>query len=166
VTLFIFEIKIIHLPKILLRGLFTITRIHRGLFSIISKLKISELSFIQNQGLKCKMCFIYLELELTCGNGDRRGEGLGQAGRSRGLGRVAGDGHGPSSRGVVDGALAMRRAVWGRSTASKGEERVRERARGGREGELGSFIEQEREMRGRRGRERSAMAINYHQWRR
>jgi hypothetical protein len=35
--------KIIHLSKILLEGLFTIIRIHRGLFSIISKLKILEL---------------------------------------------------------------------------------------------------------------------------
>ena len=43
------------MSKILLQGLFTITRIHRGLFSIMSKLKISELiSFIRrDKNAKC-----------------------------------------------------------------------------------------------------------------
>jgi hypothetical protein len=76
------------------------------------------------------------------------GRGSVGQGRSRGLDRVAGDGRGPSGRGTIDGALARRRVVRARSTASKGEESVRERARGGREAELGAFIEQEREMRG------------------
>jgi hypothetical protein len=36
------------------------------------------------QGLKCKMCFFYLELELTRRNGDRRGRGSARQGRSAG----------------------------------------------------------------------------------
>jgi hypothetical protein len=38
------------------------------------------------------MCFFYLELELTSGDGDRRGREFGRAGEEQGLGRVAGDG--------------------------------------------------------------------------
>jgi hypothetical protein len=40
------------------------------------------------------MCFFFLELELTCGNGARRGKGIGRAGEEQGLGRGHGLGTG------------------------------------------------------------------------
>jgi hypothetical protein len=69
---------------------------------------------------------------------------------------------------VVDEAPTRRRAARAWSTASSGgEERVRERYLG--EGEMDgarSFIERGEERERCQGRERPAMAINGHQWRR
>jgi hypothetical protein len=117
--------KIIHLSKILLQGLFTITHILWGLFSIVSKLKNLRINFIYALGLKCKMCFFYLEFVLTRRDGARWGVGgrgsTGQGG-ARG-GRRAGARRGAS--GTVDGEQGR-------------EESVRERERGeGERRELG-----------------------------
>jgi hypothetical protein len=78
---------------------------------------------------------------------------------------VARDGHGPSGRGADDGGWAELRRTANCAGAVDdkfgSEESVREResARGGREGELGAFVERERERESRRG-EREQPANN------
>jgi hypothetical protein len=102
------------------------------------------------------MCFFYLELELTHGNGDRRGEGLGRAGEeqgarssSRGRARTIWPGHDRRSSGKAAsgaGAVDGEQGRGERERESSGRERGR--ARGfyrAREGDERAFIEQERE---------------------
>jgi hypothetical protein len=82
------------------------------------------------------MCFFYLEIELTRGNGDRQGRGSTRQGCGFG-GSVEW-----SRMGADDGA---------QSTASSGrEESMRERARGGRKGRARGFY---RAREGEPGRE-------------
>jgi hypothetical protein len=82
--------KIIHISKILLRGLILATRIHRSLFSTISKLKIPKLIKFTNQGLNRKFAFFYLRaLAQAKGNGGRR-TGARRVGRSKGVGTRTG----------------------------------------------------------------------------
>jgi hypothetical protein len=114
------------------------------------------------------MCFFYLELVLTHRNGARRGKGFGRAGEEQGgLGRMAGDGCGPSGRGADDGerSTELRRAArqlgHGRRRAREKGEHERERELGERERkELEAFIEREGRGEGTREERPAFNAIN------
>jgi hypothetical protein len=105
------------------------------------------------------MCFFYLELELTSGDGDRRGREFGRA-EEKGLSRGARTGERARTARFDDKAPA-RRGRWGRRSdgrASAGkfesEESERERESSGRERgrESGCFYRARGERRGRAGK--------------
>jgi hypothetical protein len=156
VTIFIFKIiKSYTYPKYCCGGSILATRIHRNLFSTISKLKISKLSLFTRRDLTPKIAFLYLgafvhaqEWRSTSSEG-LGGQGTGATEVLRGRGR--------SSGGAVGGEQGS-------------EEHVRERegAQGGREeGSPDAFIERERRGGGESGRETATdhqNAIDGHQW--
>jgi hypothetical protein len=80
--------KIIHISEILLQGSILAIRIHRNLFSTISKLKIPKLIKFTNQGLNRKFVFFYLgALAQAQGNGGRRTRGSASGSRMAEQGR-------------------------------------------------------------------------------
>jgi hypothetical protein len=108
------------------------------------------------RGLKCKMCFFYLELELTGGNGDRRGREFGRAGVQLGgsvewpgmawtvrpgCGRRGAGGAPANGAGAIDGELGSEKSV-----------RERELGEGERKGAR-PFIERGEERESHRGGE-------------
>jgi hypothetical protein len=153
----------------LLWGLFTITRIHRSLVSIISELKISKMILYKTRQ-KCKIIFFYLELLLVQGEA-RRGcsTGQGREGEGLGVGRCSWHGGltGSSEQGTAadtgaDGEARCRRAVrW--TVVRRGRESARSEGEGsGRERERAwaGFIERGEERESRRGGTADINAIN------
>jgi hypothetical protein len=122
--------------------------IHRNLFSIISKLKISKLIKFTNQGLNRKTAFFYLGSSCSnARNSTSREHGGSVAAREEGRGGlgigVAGDGRGEVR---PDGELGQRSsgdsvgAVYG-EFESEESERERGWVQGRREREVVAFIE-------------------------
>jgi hypothetical protein len=137
-------------------------RIHRNLFSIISKLKISKLIKFTNQGLSRKFAFFYLGSSCSnTGNSTSKENDGSVTAREQGRGGfgVGWPGTGAARFGWTtssDGGTPA--TAWARSTASLRARRARERASSGREREgCGIFYRERRgEGSGRLGGRKTA----------